>query len=466
MKKLSLLRGSMILALAVGGLAGCAQQAQMARAAINPTDLQNLLNAYKDENGQYTKATSFYLNEASQAEASLFHNGAKTRSRMTYYNDTVGILLMGDEDGTFTSINSGYRNVESGAQHFTYKGTGADTSDLFTNRTDGWTAAGQSVGAYYPTLTSLANSEYTGADDWSWDDTYKAFVHNVTDLTFDEHGDYKDKILQKYQYFAAPMLLQNSTYFSWTSVRVTNATSFLSVRLYVSRASGDGKSTIVGETEALISEARIYKGLDFDPEIEWYLQGSFNSWGNTDKLSLQADIYRPEQYSITKNLETGDQFKFTNGEDYLGYDELENPEWFNRWNGGLEDNNAMAKLTGEYTFYLKGDVVYAAVPANGYVDITLDLVSGDGFTSSNNWTSSSAKIFAYVWNDDGNAWFEASSYTTVRVVGLYSNLILVRKSSSGTGGNWDNKWNQTVNLTIQHGKTLQIADWDGNVNWN
>ena len=126
----------------VGAFAGVSKRE--AKAAITASDLANLLTSYND--GGYTKKTQFFLNDETRAETQYFHAGANVAKRATYYNEAEDTLLIGDYDGTFTSINSGYRNVEGGAQHFTYKNAATPSaSDLFAQRNDGWTAAGQSI---------------------------------------------------------------------------------------------------------------------------------------------------------------------------------------------------------------------------------------------------------------------------------------------------------------------------------
>lgn len=211
-------------------LSGCSSNSLRAE-ALPDTDLDDLLVSY-NVNG-YTKKTEFSAN----LDASLFHANCNGKTRATYYNASENALLMGDYDGTFTNINSGYKNREGGIQHFRYNGEG----NYFTNITEDWTFDGQSVGVYYPTLTSLA--ALIEQESWSYSDNTFTYTFGAITLT---EGEYNDQVLKNFQYFAAPMLLQ-TTSIDWGNVQVKEETNYLSIKLS-------------SKTE-LISEAKVYKGI-------------------------------------------------------------------------------------------------------------------------------------------------------------------------------------------------------------
>ena len=92
---------------------------------------------------------------------------------------------------------------------------------------------------------------------------------------------------------------------------------------------------------------------------------------------------------------------------------------------------------------------------------------------SSNWKQSSAKFAAYFFtkNVSGEYWqwmmkLDTDHYGCV-IPGDYKNVIFCRmnSSSSATNMNWDNKWNQTGDLTIPtNGNnlfTLPSSTWDG-----
>ena len=454
MKKIFISFG--ILALGLGAFGVKANKPVRANADGEAAAVAALLTGAKDASSTYTKKTKIFLKtEAVQDIETHFHAGIPTLELTTYYNETAGALLMGDYDGGFDDFNSGYRNIsETAVQHFSYKKTGEhpSTSELFTSRNDGWTAEGQTVGGYYQTLTSL--STVAGAAAWSsfTSNGYTTYKHVVSEAGLVvTNGAYADNVLNVFQYFAAPMLLRDN-YISYNSIWVTEASSFLSIRLYASK-SDSGKSTVTpGENDVLISEARVYKGLSFSPEAKWHCKGSFDSWGTGIEMEYVFDAYNPEQYKAEVALSFGNLVRFNNGGTVIGYDELENKTFFDRWNDGEYDNCLMAGLTGTYTFYLKPGLnsVYGEAPSDGYVDLALDL--------SNNWKEANAVFYAYAWGAGlTDKWFRANEAgTSVRITGLYTGMKLVRiNPAHADNPGWGEgvKWAETGDLTINHLKT-------------
>jgi hypothetical protein len=78
---------------------------------------------------------------------------------------------------------------------------------------------------------------------------------------------------------------------------------------------------------------------------------------------------------------------------------------------------------------------------------------------SSDWAGWPAKYAVYYFNDTENGWSEFmtevegedNTYTATIPVG-YSKVIFVRLNGAATEANWDNKWSQTVNLTIPENK--------------
>ena len=218
-------------------------------------DLDLLLRSY-NVNG-YTKKTTFYLSQAEMERAENFHAGCNAAQRATYYNEAEDALLMGDFNGTFSSINSGYRTIENeeAVQHFRHVGE-VTAENLFTSVEDDWSMEGQTVGGYYPTLNSL--SEIIESERWNYNDD--AFTYHIIGLTF-TNSIYNDTVLQKFQYFAAPLLLQSDR-FSWSSIKIEDKTDYLSIRIYLDEKDDDKTVSEVENEEVLISEAKVYKGIN------------------------------------------------------------------------------------------------------------------------------------------------------------------------------------------------------------
>ena len=86
---------------------------------------------------------------------------------------------------------------------------------------------------------------------------------------------------------------------------------------------------------------------------------------------------------------------------------------------------------------------------------------------NSNWTQDSARFAAYVYGD-GDNWYSMTSagsgYYKVTVPASYPNIIFVRMNGSTSTNNWNNKLNQTGDLTIPSDKncfTVPSGAWDG-----
>ena len=79
--------------------------------------------------GVYTKKTQMYLTEETVLQFKEHFHVNATSDRTTYYNGDY--LLMGDFDGGFDIVNSGYMTEEGKMYHFTYSG---DLNDPIANK--------------------------------------------------------------------------------------------------------------------------------------------------------------------------------------------------------------------------------------------------------------------------------------------------------------------------------------------
>lgn len=190
-------------------------------------------------NGCYTKKSNIYLTYDSKNELKKYFHGDVALDRTTYYKDSF--LLMGDIDGGFDDINSGYRNSGKDMKHFTYE-DGMIVDDYTVTNTD--------IHSFYVTLDKMVKSSY-------FDSTWSNGVHNVeTD---------EDPYLADFLAFTAPCLTDlvfNSFYITRIGMKLTitegnNPTygDYLSLRIYVG-AIDEGKTG----SDFVLSEARIYKG--------------------------------------------------------------------------------------------------------------------------------------------------------------------------------------------------------------
>ncbi len=298
------------------------------------TALKNLMKSYINTDGQYTKKSSIYLNGSAISEfATYFHAGATTLERATYYDEKVNALLMGDYDGTFTHIKSGYAKDGDNMDHYFYPGDGLSTADLYTyaEADSDYTVNNTSPNEYFVNLTKLADDIGDGSK-WIAYQVNEANIYQyaVGEITLTD-GEYNDPILKDFQYFAAPMLLQTG-YFSYKFIEIDDRAGYLSIRIYLTDAD-EGKVTSEARgNEYLLCEAKVFKGLSFNPQANnnWYLLGTMNSWVSSDNNYLlergtktnevegngvDAQKDGKDQYFIKDvELEADDEIKFRRGD--------------------------------------------------------------------------------------------------------------------------------------------------------
>ena len=200
-------------------------------------DYPALLSEYYN-NGVYTKKSNIYLNGTSTSEIQQYFHGDVAKDRTTYYNGEY--LLMGDIDGNFNTINSGYRTSGSNVAHFTYQNGSV---------VDDYTVEGTTLHSMFVTMKKMKASSYL---DSSWTDG----IHEVTGNS--------DKYLSDFLAFAAPCLTDlvfTSNYLTSSGMKleITEETNsigdHLTLRIYVSSLD----SGMVA-SDLILSEARIYKG--------------------------------------------------------------------------------------------------------------------------------------------------------------------------------------------------------------
>ena len=330
----------------VGAFAGAARKQVR---ADEDSDVSKLIASYAAAK-QYTKKSQIFLKEAAIADfETYFHAGATRLERSTYYDETADALLMGDYDGSFTNINSGYRKAGENMEHFratapeTVEGLYVGTSDYKVNNT--------SPNEYFVNLSTLANITKVGTGWINYEANGATIYQYAVGAIEMQDGEYKDQTLKDFQYFAAPMLLQTN-YFSYKYIEVADATDFLSIRIYLTD-SDSGKVTVSARgTDYMMCEARVYKGLSYNPGPEWYVIGDEKgNWGETSsvKLTYAMDSAHIVQYKAEFDLSIGEKIKLRNGATWVGYSKLEATSWLLEG----DSDNMVAQADGDYELYYK-----------------------------------------------------------------------------------------------------------------
>ena len=340
MKKLFIFMGALALVAGAFGIKGNRALKANADEPISSeqvADLKAMMNKYIDANGRYTKKSHIYLKTSTPDFATYFHAGATDQERTTYYTDNA--LLMGDLDGGFTNINSGYANSGANMVHFRSQ-DGISGLVVESSRTPDYTVVGKQMSDYFFNLHDLVNS--ISAADWGY---YNGnYYHNITTLGVNENGDFNDTLLKKFQYFAAPMLLQTDMhYLSYKSIVINETSGYLHIAIYLS----DGDSGKVDRPNSLLAEACVYSGL---VTPGYYLVGTMNN----DKYDWQ--ISSGYSFGAGTGTNLADFSGIVRAGEYKVC-QLKSDGW-TTWFGlyGSEDNNNMRIVTGgTFNIYLSGN---------------------------------------------------------------------------------------------------------------
>lgn len=444
MKKFLAFGAAMLLGL--GAFAG-ANKYRMAD-ATNGDTVHDIILSYKNAAGQYTKKSELFLNTAAVADIAVhFHARYVSLERTTYYDETVDALLMGDYDGGFDDINSGYRKNGANMEHFSYSGYADPSIEHIFEGSSDYKVNDTTPNAYFVNLTALANAAYTAHWESFDNNGYTTYKYTVGELTVTD-GAYNDATLNAFQYFAAPLLLRDN-YITYNSIWVTQAASFLSIRLYASKTDS-GKSTVTpGANDVLIAESRVYKGLSFTPEAKWYLMAGETKDHIDDEFSLtyQFDAYNPEQYKITHTFGKLDWFYVTDKTTNYGFDAIENQAWFGKDNA--DSTIASTVLSGEHSIYWKPNThkMYIASPDVSYT-----------FNCTSDWDvdKDGALFYAWAWkgSEEGN-WYAltggSKSYSGTIPSDLTKCKIVRMNPGAATIPSWDASWNESSELAIGAG---------------
>ena len=490
-------------ALLVGALA-FAPKAQQVR-ATDYTEakaaLTSLLTSPISEDHTYTKKTEIVrVSDAVHDIRDYLHAKSLQLKRATYYDeDDDAMLLMGDYDGGFASINSGYKTIDGKGHHFSYKGAAApSTSDIFTNiKDDGVWLPHDTVNSYFTNLTNIAawcGEHYN--ENWVWNNNGNSdplddvFIYTIpSGVSGDSESVELDETFIEFQQFAAPLLLNNiGAYLTPTRVVIQNAAHFLSIRLFTS-STDSGKLTVQGVTDAgdmLLAEARIFKGISFNPEPYFDVRGTFNDWtGGADKFEYYADANLPEQYRASIDVSAGDLFKV-----YIGAEPEES-----RWKGAKSiedgsswtwieadwgaDSNIEVRVTGQYDLYWKPNASKFAIVApseKAEVKFFFNHIISWAFNDSAtvwahffNWTSEAGTTsefwqqvteYGTPWDEDGLNYKCAYATTPIPDGYKYPNRVEMVRCPAGTT---QPSWSATGDNPgrIYNKSTYTLSDFDG-----
>lgn len=222
------------------------------------------------------------------------------------------------------------------------------------------------------------------------------------------------------------------------------------------------------------------------PKYVLSLCGTFNNWGDAD-MAEENGIY------VVKNVTM---------EAYASFKVRKDKAWTESYGGGIvymNPNNHIQTYqggsdiaiteAGTYDVYFNYEkaLLYIVTAGGDYTAAPLQTVEGKEpvqeepevtanvlyLKPNSNWTKDGARFAAYFFNNSGNTWV---SMTDSDSDGIYEvniptgytfgeNVIFCRMNPSTTANNWNNKWNQTGDLTIPtDGKnlfTVPNGAWDG-----
>ena len=309
---------------------------------VQASDMPTVMQKYIATGGRYTKKSRIFVKkDADGYDAKIFHANHDVLERTTYYSE--GALLMGDLDGGFSHINSGYANSGENMIHFrTEDGIAGLTTD---NRTVDYTVYGKTMSDYFFVLEDLITN--FDASKWVYESEYSQFKHTIDSLAVDEHGDYVDAILKQYQYFAAPMLLQDGAehYLSPSSIIVKEEGGALNIRIYAD--SDGGKLT---REDHLLAESRVYAELvspgyylvgEFGGSHDWQIGGGRPMPAQGENLAqIEGTLLSAGKYQVCQLQANGET------------------AWFHDLDGRtykyaeMSGNDISIKYDGNYSFYL------------------------------------------------------------------------------------------------------------------
>ena len=397
MKKLFIFVGALLLGVGAIGLKGNKAVRVGAETLSNDqvTAMKAMMGKYINDYGQYTKKSRIYLKTSTPDFETYFHAGHTAQERTTYYMN--GALLMGDLDGTFAHINSGYANNGANMDHFT-SNDGLGGLTVPANRHVDYTVEGKQMSDYFFDLNDLKNSIV--AEDWGYN--AGGYYHDINDLSLDGNGNYNDPLLKKFQYFAAPMLLQTAMhYLSFKSIVVNETSGYLHICIYLS----DSDSGKVDSGSNLLAEAMVYAGFQ---KPGYYLVGSYGS-----SYDWQIESGREFGPGSEGNLADLTGASVPAGQYKVCQLNTDGKTTWYGLNGTEDNNNLEIHVGGTFSFFLSSNPgtyghIYMTRTSHENVSITFNVnIDTHGDTlflrgTFNSWAGSDAN-YQLQWGE-GNNW--------------------------------------------------------------
>ena len=271
----------------------------------------DLVEEYYNE-GEYTKKSQIYLTSYTWEEFSDYFHVNATADRTTYYNGEY--LLMGNLDGTFGPINSGYMSEDGKLYNFKYTG---DKENPIKSKSK---VANSTLDGYFVLLNDFLSSGGL-LDQFTAESTTK-FTFTIGENDYVE--DAVNPTLHNFLWFACPGLdtsvfsdEDSRNYFSQYGMTLVIEEKtheyygeFLSIRIVLP----EDESAKTTNPDCIFSEARVYKGnVAFDESD--YLDFEYDiTWKNEDGSLLSVDTVKwgvtPEFTGIIPSKADDDDYSY------------------------------------------------------------------------------------------------------------------------------------------------------------
>ena len=317
----------------------------------------------------------------------------------------------------------------------------------------------------------------------TWDVSYGGGINNLE----------PNKWMKAYLNGSNVVVAKSGTYDVYFEYSISGEYS----KLYLVEA-GQGHSVATEQTTngtIVPDEPETPEGVTPDEPSVWSVAGTFNNWGDAEMVTTTVqDIFVAK--SVT--LAAYDAFKVRKDkawtENYGGGIVYLNPNaWMSVFSGG---SDVAITEAGTYDVYfdLTNKRLYVVDAGGDYTTVAQQTTEGKEpeveepevtenilyLKPNSNWKQSNARFAAYFFNNSGNTWVsmvdsDSDGIYEVHIPEGYTfgnNVIFCRMNPSTTANNWNNKWNQTADLTIPtDGKnlfTIPGSTWDGaaNSNWS
>ena len=262
------------------------------------------------------------------------------------------------------------------------------------------------------------------------------------------------------------------------NIYVDGATAETAYDIYLNPSEGDyGKFVIVAAGAEMPEDKPA-------TAQEWYLVGAFNSWTPADanyKMTLDGEWYVFKNFTADGNavkFVADAAWTINRGGSFIANQAIE----------VAQDGSDMSVPAGKYDVYLSADAATAYFMNPGLLPGEAPEPEGiyaeEGWVylkPNSNWTQASARFAIYFFGN-GEEWVsmtkvEGTNYYGVKISDIiskgYTGMIFCRMNPGAAANNWDNKWNQTGDLSVStftSGKncfSLPSGSWnDATTSWS